>query len=366
MQKWVKQMSELFIGVMSGTSMDGIDVALCRIDSSKCELLNFEEYPFDASLKREILEVIQGTTTIEQVGTLNKKLGLEFAYAVTRFLREKELNSKDVSAIGLHGQTLWHEPNSEFPFSMQLGDASTVYAKTGIKVVNDFRSVDVAFGGQGAPFAPAFHQFLFSTLKKTAVLNIGGMANVTLLGDELQGWDTGCGNVLLDMWITKRKNEKYDKDGAFARSGEVNQDLLNAMLDDPYFLKAPPKSTGREYFNEVWLANLLPIFNSIKDQDIQRTLLELTAQSVANDVKKSQIELLILCGGGAKNGFLRERLQELTQTQVKTSDELGVQGDAIEAMAFAWLAYKRVNQEEVDLKSVTGAEKNSILGAIYG
>ncbi|MEA2073487.1 MAG: anhydro-N-acetylmuramic acid kinase [Campylobacterota bacterium] len=357
---------QLYIGVMSGTSMDGIDIALCKIDSTKCELVYFEEYPFDANLKREILEIIQGSTTLTQVGTINKKLGLEFAYALTRFLREKELNAKDITAIGLHGQTLWHEPDAEFPFSMQLGDASTVYAKTGIKTIYDFRSLDVALGGQGAPFAPAFHQFLFKSLKKSAVLNIGGMANITLLEENLRGWDTGCGNVLLDMWISKCKNEKYDKDGSFAKSGEINRDLLNAMLNDEYFKKTPPKSTGREYFNEVWLANLLPIFNVISDEDIQRTLLELTAQSIANDVKKSDIELLILCGGGAKNSFLRARIEELSGTYVKTSDEIGIKGDALEAMAFAWLAYKRVHQKEVDLKSVTGATKNALLGAIYG
>ncbi len=357
---------QLYIGVMSGTSMDGIDIALCKIDSSKCKLLHFEEYPFDANIKKEILEIIQGSTTLTQVGTINKKLGLEFAYAITRFLREKELNANDITAIGLHGQTLWHEPDAEFPFSMQLGDASTVYAKTGIKTIYDFRSLDVALGGQGAPFTPAFHQFLFKSLKKSAVLNIGGMANITLLGENLRGWDTGCGNVLLDMWISKCKNEKYDKDGEFARSGRVNQELLNAMLEDEYFEKTPPKSTGREYFNEVWLAKLLPIFNIIKDQDIQRTLLELTAITIANDIKKSQVELLVLCGGGAKNSFLKERIEELSSTLVKTTNELAIDGDALEAMAFAWLAYKRVNEEEVDLMSVTGAQRNAILGAIYG
>ncbi len=360
-------MNKLYLGVMSGTSLDGIDVALCEIDSSSCRLISFCEYPFDRELKKEILALIDGFSSLQRVGEMDKKLGLAFAHALNRFLREKELNVKDVNAVGLHGQTLWHSPDGEFPFSMQLGCPSTVVAKTGLKVVADFRSMDVANGGQGAPFAPAFHQFAFSSLKKkTAVLNLGGMANVTLLGEDLKGWDTGCANVLLDMWIGQRRGEKYDKNGEFARSGNVIQELLDAMINDEYFRKLPPKSTGREYFNETWLASFLPIFNSYRDQDVQRTLLELTALSVAKDVKASRVELLIVCGGGAKNGFLTQRIQELIQIEVKTSDEYGMDGDALEAMAFAWLAYKRVNDEEVDLKSVTGASKNSILGGVYG
>ncbi len=360
-------MNELYIGVMSGTSLDGIDVALCEIDSRHCKLISADEYPFDKELKREILEVIEGTTTLKQVGTIDKRLGIAFAHAVNRFVREKELKVEDITAIGLHGQTLWHETQSEFTFSMQLGDASTVVAHTGIKVVADFRSMDVANGGQGAPFAPAFHQEIFSDLEENvAVLNIGGMANITLLGEELQGWDIGCGNVLLDMWIQKCKGASYDKDGEFASSGEVNQDLLNAMLRDEYFTKFPPKSTGREYFNETWFANHLPIFNSIKDEDIQRTLLELTAKTVSNDVKNNDTELLIVCGGGVKNSFLMQRITELCGIKVMSSDKFGISSIYMEAMAFAWLAYKRIHNEEVELSSVTGASKDSILGGIYG
>ncbi len=360
-------MSELYIGVMSGTSLDGIDVALCEIDSRHCKLITADEYPFDGELKREILEVIDGITTLKQVGTIDKRLGLAFAHAINRFIREKELKVEDITVIGLHGQTLWHEPESEFSFSMQLGDASTVVAQTGINVVSDFRSMDIANGGEGAPFAPAFHQEMFKDLQeRVAVLNIGGMANITLLGENLQGWDTGCGNVLLDMWVQKCKNISYDKDGEFARSGEVNADLLNAMLRDEYFTKFPPKSTGREYFNETWFANHLPIFNSIKDEDIQRTLLELTAKTIANDVKNSNTELLIVCGGGVKNSFLMQRITEFCGIKVMSSDKFGVSSEFMEAMAFAWLAYKRVHNEEVKLSSVTGASKDSILGGIYG
>jgi anhydro-N-acetylmuramic acid kinase len=360
-------MSKLYIGVMSGTSMDAIDIALCEITQDNCKLLFFNEYPFESQLKEDILNIINGATSLKQIGTIDKRLGVLYSDTINKFINKNRLDANTINAIALHGQTLWHEPNGEFPFSMQLGSPSTVVALTGIKVISDFRNMDVANGGQGAPFAPAFHQFIFGSLKqKSAVLNIGGMANITLLGENLQGWDTGCGNVLLDMWIQKCQNRPYDKDGEFARSGTINQELLDAMLNDAYFKKLPPKSTGREYFNENFLANHLPIFNTTKDEDIQRTLLELTAKTIANDVKKSQIELLIVCGGGAKNKFLMQRLKDLTSIEVQPSDTLGIDGDALEAMAFAWLGYKRLHNEEVDLKSVTGANKNSVLGAIYG
>lgn len=360
-------MSELYIGVMTGTSMDGIDLVLCEINESSCKLLHSHEYPFPKELKDEILTCISGVVTLKKVGTLNSKLGYLFARAINRFILEKRINTTDITAIGLHGQTLWHEPNATFSFSMQLGCPNVVSAKTGISVVADFRSMDIANGGQGAPFAPAFHEFVFTSLgKKTAVINIGGMANISLLYDELKGWDTGPGNVLLDMWIQKCKKQNYDRDGEFARSGKADEDLLDSLLSDAYFKKTPPKSTGREYFNESWFASHLPIFNTIKDENIQATFLELTARSIANDVKRSEAELLIVCGGGAKNGFLMQRLSELCKIEVLTSDALGFSADALESMAFAWLAYKRIHREEVNLSSVTGASKNSILGGIYG
>jgi anhydro-N-acetylmuramic acid kinase len=347
--------------------MDGIDLVLCEINENSCKLLHSHEYPFPIELKEEILICISGVVTLKKVGTLDSKLGHLFARAINRFNLEKRINAEKITAIGLHGQTLWHEPNAMFPFSMQLGCPNVVSAKTGVSVVADFRRMDIANGGQGAPFAPAFHEFAFGSLgKKAAVVNIGGMANITLLGQELRGWDTGPGNVLLDMWVQKCKNENYDRDGEFAKSGRADEELLEALLSDAYFKKTPPKSTGREYFNESWFASHLPIFNTIKEENIQATFLELTARSIANDVKRSGAELLIVCGGGAKNGFLMQRLSELCLIEVAPSDAYGVNADALEAMAFAWLAYKRVHRETVNLSSVTGASKNSILGGIYG
>ncbi len=360
-------MSELYIGVMSGTSLDGVDVTLCEIDSNSCKLLYSFEYPFSGELKDEILHIIANQTTLKEIGELHTKLGMLYGDSINSFIQQNNLDYSTITAIGLHGQTLWHAPESLYPFSMQLGCPNVVSAKTKIQVVADFRSMDIANGGEGAPFAPAFHQFIFGSLKeKVAVLNIGGMANITLLGNVLQGWDIGVGNALLDSWIQTCKGKRFDKDGAFAESGKLNETLLESFLADEYFKKSPPKSTGREYFNDTWLANHLPTFQTIKDEDIGRTLLELTAQSITHSIKNTDIDTLIVCGGGSKNGFLMRRIKELSTTQVKISDEFGVSSDFMESMAFAWLAYKRVHESEVNLSSVTGARKNSILGGIYG
>ncbi len=356
---------ELYIGVMSGTSFDAIDIALCEIDGSACSLISSMEYPYENELKKDALKAIDGVTSLKEVGMLNSRLGSLFGDAIVAFMHEYDLDANSIRAIGLHGQTLWHEPNGEYPFSMQLGDANIVAVKTGIEVVADFRSMDIANGGQGAPFAPAFHQFIFRNIKNVAVLNIGGMANLTFLGEELNGFDCGCGNVMLDMWASIHIQKSYDRDGEFAKSGEVHHGLLGEMLNDEYFKKTAPKSTGREYFNQKWLASYLHKFKSIKNEDIQRTLLELTAQTISNDIKRTVVHKLIVCGGGAKNIFLMQRLRELCKIEVVVSDELGVSGDFMEAMIFAWLAYKRVHKEKVFLSCVTGAKQDSILGGIY-
>ena len=360
-------MSRLYIGVMSGTSLDGVDVALCKIGNSKCTLISTLEYPISSLLQEEILTNINGFTTLQRVGTMDNKLGNLFADAVNALLKKELIDAKEIAAIGLHGQTLWHKPAGANPFSMQLGDPNIVAVKTGIQVVSDFRRMDIANGGQGAPFTPAFHKHIFAKLEeKIAVLNIGGMANLTILDEDVKGWDSGVGNVLMDFWIKKTKRVPFDKDGTQASKGDVNKELLKTLLSDEYFQKLPPKSTGREYFNEKWLYKHLPMVQVLKDEDIQRTLLELTALSIANDVNKTNTNLLIVCGGGANNGFLMSRLKNLCNIKVSKSDEFGVSSEFMEAMAFAWLAHKRINRQTVSLSSVTGSTKDSILGGIYG
>ena len=355
-----------YIGIMSGTSLDGVDVAVCEIDATSCKLVASTFQPMDKILKKEILTVINGRTTLKQIGEIDHRLALEYAKAVNQLLEQEKLKAEDIIAIGSHGQTLWHEPNGKFPFSMQLGDPSLLAVKTGIDVVADFRSKDVAQGGQGAPFAPAFHQFLFAKIEKCAVLNIGGMANISILGENLIGYDTGCGNVLMDMWISEQLNLPYDADGAWAKSGTVNKKLLENMLKDNYFKRDYPKSTGREYFNKQFLIKYMESLGTISPEEIQATLLALTVFSVTNEIEKFDIKELLVCGGGAKNIFLMAELQkELPNVKVVTTEHYGVCSDNMEAMIFAWFAYKRLKQESIVLKSVTGTKKNTILGGVY-
>ncbi len=347
---------------MSGTSLDAVDVVLCEIDEASCTLLHSVEFPFPSELKAELLSMMSGTCTLEEIGRADHSLGLLFTEAVASLLVSHNIDASTITAIGSHGQTLWHDPVGEYAFTMQLGDPNILTAKTGIKVVADFRRKDVALGGQGAPFAPAFHEFIFSNINTSiSVVNIGGMANITVLDEKLIGYDIGCGNVLMDMWITKHKNLSYDKDGEWARSGKVDYSLLDVMMVDAYFSMPYPKSTGREKFNETWLQQFL-LEGTYNPEDIQRTLLELTALSISNEVLKFNLDMALLCGGGAKNNFLVERIKVLIPNiEVAISQN----ADEIEAMTFSWLAYKRIHKEKVNLKDVTGASDNTVLGAIY-
>ncbi|WP_457747124.1 anhydro-N-acetylmuramic acid kinase [Sulfurimonas sp.] len=360
-------MSELYIGVMSGTSLDGVDIALCEINAKGTKLLKSQEFTYPKELKEEVLNIISTPVNLKTIGELDVKLGELFAKNINTFLHEHSINTKNIKAIGLHGQTLWHEPNSKYPFSMQLGSASVVHARTNITTISDFRNADIANGGEGAPFAPAFHKEVFSSLgENIAIVNIGGMANITYIGKNILGWDVGCGNVLLDAFMQRVNNKAYDKNGLFAKSGELNMELLQAMLKDSYFAKKAPKSTGREYFNETWLDKYLKNSQALKDEDVQRTLLELTAVIIANEANRLGVKELVLCGGGAKNLFLKDRLESLCKCKVTRSDTYGISSDFLEAMIFAWFAYKRVHSQSINLKSITGARKNTLLGAIYG
>jgi len=356
---------QLYMGIMSGTSLDGVDIALCAVDEKECTLLHAHTYPFGKKLKKKVLEAIAMKQTVQTFGSLNIELAKLYVRSIETFCSTYAIKKKKVRSIGLHGQTLWHQPHGKYPFSLQLGDAAYVAKHTSIDVAYDFRSGDVALGGEGAPFAPVFHRFVFAKEKKSVVINIGGMTNITFLGKTVQGWDIGCGNVLLDYFIGKVSDKKYDKNGHFAKKGTINQPLLELMLQDPYFLKKPPKSTGREYFNSQWLEEKLSCFYSLSPHDIQATLTELVAKTIAQAIKGYGVKSIIVCGGGAKNGYLMQRIAKNTKVKVVSSDDLGVSSDFLEAMLFAWLAYKRDTQSKVNLKTVTGAKYNTILGAVY-
>ncbi|MGF7480213.1 anhydro-N-acetylmuramic acid kinase [Providencia sp. SP181] len=360
-----------YIGVMSGTSLDGVDVVLAAISDKFVAEQSSLSVTFPIDLKKRILNICQGQeTTLSEIGKIDRELGSLYADAINQLLVKTGLTSADIIAIGCHGQTVWHEPDGEQPFTMQLGDNNRVAALTGITTVGDFRRRDMAYGGQGAPLVPAFHlAVLGHPTEKRIVLNIGGIANITALlpGAYVKGYDTGPGNMLMDTWTWRIKQKSFDNDGEWASQGHINNLLLKNMMNDPYFKRSSPKSTGREYFNMQWLEQHLVAFPSISAQDVQTTLCELTAASIAEQVLLcGGSERLIVCGGGAKNAFLMQRLSALLPgIEVAASDKFGLSGDDMEALAFAWLAARTVAGLSGNLASVTGATRETVLGAVY-
>ncbi|MRS16830.1 anhydro-N-acetylmuramic acid kinase [Enterobacteriaceae bacterium RIT691] len=360
-----------YIGVMSGTSLDGVDVVLAVMDETRVAQQASLSFPMPIALKEAILAVCQGQPlTLSQYGQLDNRLGHLFADAVLALLAQENLTAKDIVAIGCHGQTVWHEPDSDAPHTLQIGDNNIIAARTGITVVGDFRRRDMALGGQGAPLVPAFHQALLAVPdERRIVLNIGGIANLSMLYPDLpvKGHDTGPGNMLMDAWIWRQRGKPYDKNAEWACSGKVILPLLQTLLSDPWFALPAPKSTGREYFNYGWLERHLANFPGLAAQDVMTTLTELTAVTISEQVLLSGgCERLLVCGGGSRNPLLMTRLSGLLPgTEVSTTDENGVSGDDMEGLAFAWLAWRTLAGLPGNLPSVTGARESTVLGAIY-
>lgn len=360
-----------YIGVMSGTSLDGVDVVLAVIDESMVAQQASLTWPMPLSLKEDILAICQGQSlTLSQFGQLDARLGQLFADAVQALMKQEGLLPGDVQAIGCHGQTVWHEPQGAAPHTLQIGDNNHIVARTGVTVVGDFRRRDIALGGQGAPLVPAFHEALLAhPVERRMVLNIGGIANLSLLfpGQPVRGFDTGPGNMLMDAWVWRQRGKAYDKDAHWAMSGRVVISLLRQWLSDPYFAAPAPKSTGREYFNYGWLERHLAQFPGLASEDVMATLTELTAVTVAEQVQlNGGCERLLVCGGGSRNPLLMRRLAALLPgTEVSSTDEAGISGDDMEALAFAWLAYRTLSGLAGNLPSVTGATQATVLGAIF-
>lgn len=369
---------ERYIGIMSGTSMDGVDTVLVEIEENSIRLMGENSFPMGEDLKQALLDICLGqSTNLQAVGELDHRLGHLFADAVLALLEKTSIPPDSVTAIGSHGQTVFHSPETQYAFTMQLGDANIIAAKTHITTIADFRRKDMAFGGQGAPLVPAFHQQLFSSLDTTRViLNIGGIANITVLtpNQAVTGYDTGPGNMLMDAWIHQHNGSQYDANAKWAKTGTVNKILLERLLDEPYFKQPAPKSTGRELFNLPWLQQKISGLD-IPAEDVQATLAEFTAVTITNDIityqhsEKSELSTkqeLLVCGGGAHNPLLMARLAaRLPEWQVMTTTERGVDSDNMEAMAFAWLAYRTHNNMPGNLPEVTGASGLTSLGAIY-
>ena len=368
--------TNLYIGLMSGTSADGIDVALVDFNSNAIKLLAHRESALEPEIKDKILQLCQpGENEIDRMGALDRQLGYQFALACKQLLLHAKLPASAITAIGSHGQTIRHRPTQSHgnAFTLQIGDANTIAEHTGITTVSDFRRRDIAAGGQGAPLAPAFHKAAFHSSKASrAVVNIGGMANISYLPSKgkVIGFDTGPGNVLLDTWIFHKQNKTYDRDGAWAASGKCIPSLLQQLLQHPYFYLSPPKSTGREAFNRTWLLEQLEHHAKYeKEEDIQATLLELTAVTISQDIlalnQGKPLEVYI-CGGGAYNQQLMHRLARLLpEHSVGSTKQLGLAPEWVEAVAFAWLAKQTMEKQPGNLPAVTGAERSIPLGGIY-
>lgn len=374
---------EFHIGIMSGTSMDGIDAVLAELDSTgKPKLIGHVAHEFAPELK-ELLMTLQSPSENElhREAIAANALAIAYAKAVEELLQLTGMNPKQITAIGAHGQTIRHQPglHDEFGYTWQTLNPALLAELTGIDVIADFRSRDIAALGQGAPLVPAFHAAQFGTQNtKRAILNIGGISNLTLLDasadNQVRGFDCGPGNVLMDLWFTRHHQDAFDRDGSFAASGKVVAELLHQLLAEP-FLKAPaPKSTGRDLFNAQWLDNLLSTLkeSSLAANDVQTTLTHFTAITAIEHLKEhfANCDELLVCGGGVKNSYLMKVLSDLgksvlPQMRIQSTSEVGIDPQTVEALAFAWLSWAHIHRTPANLPAVTGAKGLRILGACY-
>lgn len=362
---------------MSGTSVDAIDSALVRCRDSSVEILATHQHTLPPKYKQQIAAISHsGPDEIERMGILDRELGRLFAEATLQLLAVAGITSRQVEAIGSHGQTIRHRPpsatqNKKVSFTLQIGDPNTIAELTGITTVADFRRRDMAAGGEGAPLAPAFHAAAFAKPGvNRAIVNIGGIANATILvGRELRmGFDTGPGNTLLDHWIHRHRGESFDRDGAWSASGQVNQSLLQRLMAHSYFQQQGPRSTGKETFNLEWLDNHLKELPDVSPEDVQATLLCLTADSIAMAIRNSALDIpeVYVCGGGSHNIHLMEHLAaQLLPASLASTEKIGIHPDWVEAATFAWLASRTLNGLKGNSEVVTGAAGAHVLGGIY-
>ena len=365
---------ELYAGVMSGTSLDGVDAAIVMFGdahAASCSIRGFAHVPFPAPLRDELLALQErDDDELARAARAGNALADLYANAIVAACKAAEIAPADLAAAGVHGQTLRHRP--EQGWTLQLNNPARVAERAKTTIVADFRSRDIAAGGQGAPLVPAFHAAFFgSTDRHRAIVNIGGIANITDLppGRAGRGFDTGPGNVMLDLWCQRHCGQTFDTNGAWAESGRVDSKLLAALLAEPFFAAAPPKSTGRDLFNAGWLeAALSRAGGQGRAADVQATLLALTARTVADAIRRFAPAAadVFVCGGGARNAtLLRELMSEVAPRRLLTTNELGIPAEHVEAVAFAWFAREALAQRPLDLSDVTGARGPRVLGAVY-
>lgn len=356
--------------------MDGIDAALVSYENHRLNLEASHSLNYPADLQNRLNSIVLDPKAVDldELGQLDSLVAECFADSVNALLKHENLSHEAITAIGSHGQNIRHRTDLSPAFSMQIGDPNVIAVRTGIPTIADFRRKDIALGGQGAPLVPGFHQAVFGSDKSDrVVVNIGGISNISFLNKSgsVTGHDCGPGNTLMDQWALRHIQMPFDHSGAWARMGQVQQTLLLQLITDDYFKQAPPKSTGREYFNLSWVEDSLSNFAEIDPVDTQSTLCELSAQCIAKDINagiQSQdldIENVYICGGGAHNSYLLERLNTLIPAEVCTTSELGIHPDWVEAIAFAWLAQQTFNQRTGNVPSVTGARRAAILGGLF-
>ncbi len=364
-------MNGLALGVMTGTSLDAIDIALLSIKNSKPDkLMGFYSQPIPKIHKKEIQTLLEAShNEIHKASIINNKLSFKISLTINKFLKKIKVSPKQIMIVGVHGQTIRHNPLEGY--SIQLCNPSIIAEKTKISVASDFRTRDIVRGGEGAPLAPVFHKEIAINFAPCAILNIGGIANITLIDNNkknneciVKGFDIGPGNCLSDIWCNYNLNKPYDNLGIWAKSGSLNQQLLKLMLKDPFFEKSSPKSTGIEYFNFDWINNFLNSINvKVNPENVQKTILELTAVTISNSIPR-KYEKLFICGGGIKNKYLLERIRLNTRKKIFSTSHLGWKPECIEPACFAWLAAKTLWQQKVELNQITGSKNNGINGSI--
>ncbi len=361
-------MTALYVGVMSGTSLDGADAAVVDFSGATPRTLAFASHPFPEGLRDRLIALSHaGTDGLDEAGRASIELADLYVGAIEAAIREAGVARDEVHGIGVHGQTVRHRPDPGF--TIQLNDPARVAERCGIDVVADFRRRDMAAGGQGAPLVPAFHEAVFRDPRHArAVVNIGGIGNVTWLapGRATVGFDCGPGNVLMDGWVQRHLHARFDEGGRWAASGRVDDALLARLMSEPYLRLPPPKSPGREPFRMDWLEPFVP--RDARAEDVQATLAEFTARTIVEAIDRScpGTAEIYLAGGGARNDHLVGRIRALAGGRpVLSTDALGVPTQQVEAMAFAWLAMKCLRREPIDMRAITGAKGPRILGAIY-
>ena len=364
----------LYIGLMSGTSIDAVDAVAVNFEEDNFSLIGTHSQPIEEELKQSILQLCDPQTeAVQLLAETDHRLGKLYATSSLAVVKKLGLQSSQIAAIGCHGQTIRHVAPDQgvIPFSLQIGDANILAAETGIPVVADFRRKDMALGGQGAPLVPAFHRQIFASAKKSRVIvNIGGIANITSLPTDNSciGFDTGPGNVLMDLWSQTHLGTAYDHNGNWAACGSIHHELLQQLKSCDFFAQPAPKSTGRELFNHDWLNTQLKDFTHMPPQDIQATLLALSAETISEAIQglENPVQEVFICGGGAFNSTLMSALKQiLPQTTVATTAVLGLDPNWVEACAFAWLAKQRIEHKAGNVTAVTGATRETILGAVH-